>query len=122
MASPDIDSVDQGSCHFAVRSGGHMGFAGAANIANGVTIDLGALNSVEVTEDRTMASVGVGATWGQVYSHLEPLGLSVAGGRSAPVGVGGLTLGGGISYFSPRFGWTCDTVSNYQVVWPMVRS
>ena len=30
--------------------------------------------------------------------------------------MGGLTLGGGISYFSPRFGWTCDTVSNFQVV------
>jgi hypothetical protein len=31
-------------------------------------------------------------------------------------GVGGLTLGGGISYFSPRYGWTCDTVTNFQVV------
>jgi hypothetical protein len=32
------------------------------------------------------------------------------------IGVGGLTLGGGISYFSPRYGWTCDTVTNFQVV------
>lgn len=31
-------------------------------------------------------------------------------------GVGGLSLGGGISYFSPRYGWTCDTVTNYQIV------
>jgi FAD/FMN-containing dehydrogenase len=30
--------------------------------------------------------------------------------------VGGLTLGGGISYFSPRYGWTCDAVSNFQIV------
>lgn len=116
VASLNTDSEDEMSCHFAVRSGGHTGFAGAANIANGVTIDLRALNSVEVSEDRTTALVGAGATWDQVYSQLEPLGLSVAGGRSAPVGVGGLTLGGGISHFSTRFGWTCDTVSNFQVV------
>lgn len=35
---------------------------------------------------------------------------------SSVIGVGGLTLGGGISYFSPRYGWTCDSVSNFQVV------
>ena len=32
------------------------------------------------------------------------------------MGVGGLTLGGGISYFSPRVGFTCDTVVNFEVV------
>lgn len=115
-ASLGIVSDDERSCHFAVRSGGHAVFPGAANIASGVTIDLGALNSVEVSEDRTIAHIGVGATWGDVYSYMEPLGLSVAGGRAANVGVGGLTTGGGISYFSPRYGWTCDTVSNFQVV------
>jgi FAD/FMN-containing dehydrogenase len=51
-----------------------------------------------------------------VYAHLDPLRLSVAGGRAAQVGVGGLTTGGGISYFSPRYGWTCDTVLNFEVV------
>lgn len=60
--------------------------------------------------------MGVGASWGDVYAFLDPLGLSVAGGRAAQVGVGGLTIGGGISYFSPRYGWTCDTVTNFEVV------
>lgn len=32
------------------------------------------------------------------------------------VGVGGLTLGGGVSYTSPRYGWTCDTVSQFEIV------
>jgi len=44
------------------------------------------------------------------------LGLSVAGGRVGGVGVGGLTLGGGLSFFGPRYGWTCDTVSAFEVV------
>ncbi|GAD94226.1 oxidoreductase, FAD-binding, putative [Paecilomyces variotii No. 5] len=51
-----------------------------------------------------------------LYAKLDPLGLSVNGGRAAGVGVGGLSLGGGISYFSPRYGWTCDTVTNFQIV------
>ena len=102
--------------HFAVRSGGHTGFAGAANINGGVTIDLRLLNSIELNDDKSIASVGPGATWGEVYAKLDPLGLGVAGGRAAQVGVGGLTTGGGISYMSPRYGWTCDTVSSYEVV------
>lgn len=51
-----------------------------------------------------------------MYSSLDGLGLSVVGGRASGVGVGGLTLGGGISYLSPRYGWTCDTVLGFELV------
>lgn len=47
---------------------------------------------------------------------MDNIGLSVAGGRASGVGVGGLTLGGGISYFSPRYGWTCDSVMGLEIV------
>ena len=50
-----------------------------------------------------------------VYQYLDPLGLSIAGGRNGLIGVGGLTLGGGISYFAPRVGWACDNVVNFEV-------
>ncbi|RYP31090.1 hypothetical protein DL767_005934 [Monosporascus sp. MG133] len=103
-------------CHFAVRSGGHTSWAGASNIAGGVVIDLRTLSTVELSADKSTILVGAGATWDAVYAKLDPLGLSVNGGRAAGVGVGGLTLGGGISYFSPRYGWTYDVVSNFQVV------
>lgn len=63
---------------------------------------LRALNSISVSEDRSLASIGVGTTWDAVYAHLDPLGL----------GVGGLSLAGGISYTSPRYGFTCDSVAN----------
>lgn len=105
-----------GGCKFAIRSGGHTSWAGASNIAGGVTLDLRGLNSIEVSEDGKTARVGSGASWDAVYRKLDPLGRSVAGGRVAGVGVGGLTLGGGISHLSPKYGWTCDTVRNYQVV------
>lgn len=83
-----------GSVKFAVRSGGHACFAGSANVADGVTIDLRDMNLIEVIQDSTQLCVGAGALWGQVYRALDPLGLAVPGGRHSQVGVGGLTLGG----------------------------
>ena len=51
-----------------------------------------------------------------MYCHLEHRNLTVVGGRIGDVGVGGLTLGGGISFFSNMHGWTCDNVASYEVV------
>lgn len=107
---------DNSSGAFAIRSGGHTSWAGASNIEGGITLDLRGLDSIEISNDSTLAKVGTGATWDAVYKKLDPVGRSVAGGRVAGVGVGGLTLGGGISHLSCRRGWTCDTVRNFQVV------
>lgn len=107
----------ESTCLFAVRSGGHTMNAGSANIQAGVTIDLSSLNSVTVSgTGDNVVSIGAGAAWSDVYTTLEPLGLAVAGGRTAGVGVGGLSLGGGLSWFSPRYGWTFDSIVNYEVV------
>ena len=102
-------------CHFAIKSQSHAPAAGFANINAGVTIDMTSLKSVTVNNDNTVASIGSGASWLDVYLYLDALGLSVAGGRNGAVGVGGLTLGGGISYFAPRVGWACDNVINFEV-------
>lgn len=81
-------------CKFAVRSGGHTAHAGSANIADGVTIDLRALNEITLSKNNTLVIVGPGQRWENVYRALEPLGLGVPGGRVDKVGVGGLLLGG----------------------------
>ena len=60
-----------------------MGWAGAANIQDGVTIDLSAINQVNISSNRMIASVGPGARWGEVYSKLDAMGLAVSGGRVA---------------------------------------
>lgn len=82
------------ACPFAVKSGGHAAFAEASNIQGGLTMDLAYLDQVQVSTERTLTRVGAGNRWVNVYSQLDPLGLSVIGGRVAAVGVGGLTLGG----------------------------
>ncbi|QKX59142.1 uncharacterized protein TRUGW13939_06274 [Talaromyces rugulosus] len=104
------------NCPFAVKSGGHAAFSGASNLEGGLTIDLVAINDITVNKERATVSVGPGNGWGDVYRQLENQNLTVVGGRIADVGVGGLSLGGGISFFSNRHGWACDNVASYEVV------
>lgn len=80
---------------FAIRSGGHTPWAGSANINGGVTIDLRSISQVTVNQGKTVAYVGAGAIWGDVYQTLDSLGLTVVGGRGSSIGVGGLLTGGG---------------------------
>lgn len=82
------------SSAFAIRSGGHTPFAGAANINNGVTIDLRAMDSVNVSSDQTITSVGAGSIWKNIYEELQLMNLTVLGARVAGLGVGGLITGG----------------------------
>ncbi|KAL8404438.1 hypothetical protein RB594_009331 [Gaeumannomyces avenae] len=104
------------NCQFAVRSAGHMANAGANNIHAGVTIDLGYMNSTAYKPEQSIASVGPGARWGSVYTELAKSEVMVAGGRASTVGVGGLLLGGGNSFYAAARGFACDGVANFEVV------
>ncbi|ERF69174.1 hypothetical protein EPUS_01131 [Endocarpon pusillum Z07020] len=110
--------ADEGEAQglFAVRSGGHSPVAGAASIKGGVVIDLGLFSEVTPSEDGSSVTIGAGAKWMDVSKVLDEKGLAVIGGRNSAVGVGGLTLGGGLSFFSPRFGLVCSNILSYEVV------
>ncbi|KAH7151434.1 hypothetical protein DER46DRAFT_650514 [Fusarium sp. MPI-SDFR-AT-0072] len=103
-------------CKFSIKGHGHAPAPGFANSNGGVTIDMTSLSSVSLNKKSTIASIGAGAKWLDVYQHLDGSGVQVAGGRNGNVGVGGLLLGGGISHFTTTVGWACDRVINYEVV------
>lgn len=105
-------------CPFTVKGGGHTAFPTGSSIDNGVNIDLAHMDEVTVHDYETTVSVGPGARWGNVSSVLDKKGLAVVGGRVPDVGVAGLILGGGISFFSGRRGWACDNVRSFEVVVP----
>jgi FAD/FMN-containing dehydrogenase len=104
------------SCKFAVRSGGHTPQAGWANIDGGVTIDMQSMAQVVVASDKKSVTVGAGNRWGNVYPTLDDQDLTMVGGRVNPVGVGGLTTGGGVSFWSGRFGFVCDNLLSAKIV------
>lgn len=100
----------------SVRGGGHS-FAGFGTNDDGVVIDLGRLAKVEIVEkERHVVRIGGGATWGQVAAALAPHGLAISSGDTKSVGVGGLTLTGGIGWKVRKHGLALDNVVAAEVV------
>jgi FAD/FMN-containing dehydrogenase len=100
----------------SVRGGGHS-FAGFGTNDGGVVIDLGRLDGVEVLDaDRHVVRIGGGATWGRVADALAPDGLAISSGDTRSVGVGGLTLSGGIGWKVRKRGLALDSLLAAEVV------
>jgi FAD/FMN-containing dehydrogenase len=119
----DADDVAAALAHAAredlavsVRSGGH-GPLGSATNTGGMVIDLTHLDRIEVLDaERRLVRVGGGATWGQVGAALDPLGWGLTAGDTTSVGVGGLTLGGGMGWMVRRHGLAIDNLASARVV------
>ncbi|RAH57204.1 FAD-binding domain-containing protein [Aspergillus piperis CBS 112811] len=106
--------TDREEIRFAVRSGGQQTTHACANLDNGITVDLKLLQGIELRDG--IVRIKAGERWGNVYDFLAGHGLAVAGPLSTESGIGGVTLGGGLSLFSSREGFVCDNVVNFQVV------
>jgi hypothetical protein len=91
-----------------IRSGGH-GISGRSTNRDGLVIDVGRLNEIEVLDhERRLVRVGPGATWKQVAAALHPHGWVIGSGDYGGVGVGGLATAGGIGLLSREHGLTID--------------
>lgn len=77
---------------------------------------MSAMNTTTYDLSTGIASIQAGSRWGDAYGVLESHGVMVGGGRESDVSVAGLTIGGGISWYSPRLGLVCDQVKNFEVV------
>jgi FAD/FMN-containing dehydrogenase len=81
-----------------------------------VVIDLGAMRQVTVDPEGRTATVGGGGTWVDIDSATQQYDLATPGGRVTHTGIGGLTLGGGQGWLSPKHGLTCDNLIGAEVV------
>jgi FAD/FMN-containing dehydrogenase len=99
-----------------VRGGGH-GFPGFGTNDTGVVIDLSNLASVTIVDtQRHLVRIGGGATWGRVADALAPHGLAISSGDTKSVGVGGLTLTGGIGWKVRKYGLALDNLVAAEMV------
>jgi FAD binding domain-containing protein/berberine-like enzyme len=99
----------------AVRSGGHS-VVGHSTTEGGLVIDLRDMAKVDVDPAARTAWIDTGATALQATEALAKHGLVIGFGDSGSVGVGGITLGGGIGFLVRRFGMTVDSVLAAEVV------
>ncbi len=100
----------------SVRSGGHSPLEHGPDPRE-VMIDLTRCDGVEVLDPvRRLVRVGSGATWGRVAAALDPFDWGISAGDTNSVGVGGLTLGGGVGWMVRRDGLAIDNLVGARVV------
>ncbi|KAJ6628567.1 FAD-binding domain-containing protein [Mycena sp. CBHHK59/15] len=101
--------------HYAVQAGAHSAMVGYNSITNGVLISFANMTSVSYSTSTGTITVQPGAHFGDIETAVEPYGVSVLGGRASDIGTG-LLLGGGISFVSPLYGWSADSIKAMDVV------
>lgn len=94
--------------NFSVRSGGHCFEPGS--LSDDYILDLRRFNSIELSPGEVY--IGAGARLGPVIQKLGKYDLAIPTGTCQSVGVGGLTLGGGIGFLARTFGLTCDVLKS----------
>jgi FAD/FMN-containing dehydrogenase len=110
-----VDLARETGAELAVRSGGH-GRAGYGTSEGGIVLDLSEMNGVEIdAEDRT-AWAQTGVTAGDYTKATGEHGLATGLGDTATVGVGGITLSGGMGFLVRKNGLTIDDVLGAEVV------
>lgn len=99
----------------AVRSGGHSA-AGHSVSEGGLVIDLSAMKGLEIDADNRTAWAETGLTAGEYTNAVAAYGLATGFGDTGSVGIGGITLGGGIGYLVRKYGLTIDSVLAAEIV------
>ena len=101
----------------AVRGGGH-GLAGhGVGLADGaLVVDLSAMKAITVDLARGMATAEGGVLAGEYVRATFARGLATPLGDTPTVGLGGLTLGGGLGWLARKHGLTIDDLLSVELV------
>src|SRR5499427_3505643 len=99
----------------AVRGGGHN-VAGRAAIDGGLMIDLAQMRGIHVDANARTARAQGGVLWKEFNRETQIHGLATTGGVVGSTGIAGLTLGGGVGWLMPKFGYALDNLRSADVV------
>ncbi len=99
----------------AVKSGGHS-VAGHSSTDGGILIDMRTLNAVDIDPIRWVGSAQGGTTAGEYTLAAHAHGMATPFGDTLSVGLGGLTLGGGIGWLARKHGMTIDNLLEADLV------
>ena len=110
-----VEHAVNNGIRIAVRCGGHSP-AGHSTVDDGLVIDLSLLMRTEANPSRRTITAGGGCRGRMVVAESQRYGLDTPMGGCGDVGIGGLTLGGGGTGISGRYGAVCDNVVSARVV------
>jgi len=110
-----IATARETGLELAVRSGGHSP-AGHGVTDGGIVLDLGDLETLEIDPAERVAWAGAGLTARAYTEAAAELGLATGFGDTGSVGIGGITLAGGIGFLVRKHGPTIDSLLAADVV------
>jgi FAD/FMN-containing dehydrogenase len=99
----------------AVRSGGHSN-AGHGVTEGGIVLDLSPMKAIEIDLPSRTVWAQTGLTALELTQETDKHGLAVGFGDTGSVGIGGITLGGGVGYLVRKHGLTIDSLLAAEVV------
>jgi FAD/FMN-containing dehydrogenase len=99
----------------AVRSGGHS-LAGHSTTDGGIVIDLSDMKGLEIDVAGRTAWAETGLTAGEYTAAAGAHGLATGFGDTGSVGIGGITLGGGVGFLVRKYGLTIDDLLAAEIV------
>jgi FAD binding domain/Berberine and berberine like len=99
----------------AVRSGGHSP-AGHSVIDGGIVLDLSAMRRLDLDAETRTAWAQPGLTAGEYTTAAAAHGLATGFGDTGSVGIGGITLAGGVGFLVRKHGLTIDNLLAAEVL------
>ena len=99
----------------AVRSGGHSG-SGHSTTDGGIVLDLREMKALDIDVEGRTAWAETGLNAAEFTTAAAAHGLAVGFGDTGSVGIGGLTVGGGVGYLVRKYGLTIDSLLAAEVV------
>src|SRR5512139_684924 len=89
----------------SIRSGGHS-VAGHSIADGGIMLDLSDMRDLQIDAGERTAWAEAGLTAGEYTAAAGAHGLATGFGDTGSVGIGGITLGGGVGYLVRKYGLT----------------
>jgi len=110
-----VSLARENGLELAIRSGGHS-TAGHGVSEGGLVLDLRDMKGLEIDVAGRNAWAETGLTAGEYTAAAGAHGLATGFGDTGSVGIGGITLGGGIGYLVRKHGLTIDDLISTEVV------
>jgi hypothetical protein len=110
-----ITFARESGMELAIRSGGHSG-AGHSVSDGGIVLDLKEMKALEIDAGRRTAWAETGLTAAEYTVAADAHGLATGFGDTGSVGIGGITLGGGVGYLGRKHGLTIDALIAADIV------
>lgn len=110
-----VSVAREAGIELAIRSGGHSG-AGHSTTEGGIVLDLSDMKDLQINVQERTAWAETGLTAGEYVAATAAHGLTTGFGDTGTVGLGGITLGGGVGYLVRKHGLTIDNLLAAEVV------